>query len=160
MKWVALYSQTGSELTLVCGKLERNPDIVLSNNTDAGLVYKSHKDIEKFLMTLEPSLITLHGYLRILSPEVCERHTIINGHPALIHVYPELRGKDPQERWFNNDKYTIMGTVLHYCIPEVDAGEIISYMEASTKPASLNDTFSQLKAMSVILWYNLLKELL
>ena len=82
MKWVALYSQTGSELTLVCGKLERNPDIVLSNNTDAGLVYKSHKDIEKFLMTLEPSLITLHGYLRILSPEVCERHTIINGHPA------------------------------------------------------------------------------
>lgn len=159
-KWVALYSQTGSELRDICANLNRRPDIILCNNRESAS-YQSHEDIESHLLSLEPSLVTLHGYLRILSSEVCSRHSIINGHPGPIHRYSELKGKDPQIRWFmNQSNYSVMGAVIHEVIPEVDEGEIISYMESTSFPENLNDTISQLKTMSVMMWCNLLKELL
>lgn len=159
-KWVALYSQTGSELRDICANLKRHPDIILCNNRESAS-YQSHEDIESYLLNLKPGIVTLHGYLKILSPEVCARHRIINGHPGPIHRYSDLKGKDPQIRWFmNQSNYSVMGTVIHEVIPEVDEGKIISYMESTGFPENLNDTISQLKTMSVMLWINLLKEIL
>ena len=47
---------------------------------------------------LKHDLITLHGYLRIIPENICKQcKHIYNGHPGLINMYPELKGKDPQE---------------------------------------------------------------
>ena len=70
------------------------------------------------------ALITLHGYLRIIPADVCKECNIVNGHPGLITEYPNLKGKDPQERIENWMSY--IGSVCHKVVPEVDAGEILS----------------------------------
>jgi phosphoribosylglycinamide formyltransferase-1 len=80
-----------------------------------------------FLRNIEPSLVTLHGYLRIIPPDVCERHEIYNGHPGLITEYPELKGKDPQEKvWITPSAYATIGSVVHECTPGVDEGPIVA----------------------------------
>lgn len=154
MKWVALFSQTGSELRQIIELTNIYPDLILTNNK--ALDYKSHEEIEALLMKMKPALITLHGYLRILSPEVCARHRIINGHPAPIHLFPGLKGKDPQVRAFNN--YEVIGAVLHEVIPEVDEGEIIAYTQSSSLPNTLDELYTQLKNMSVMMWCNFLSK--
>jgi len=161
MIWIALYSQTGSELQTITERLGRDPDLVLTNNKQArfGLIY-DHQTIEDTLMSIDDKcIITLHGYLRILSPRVCSKHYIINGHPGPIHLYPELKGKDPQVRWFENrDQYDVMGAVLHEVIPEVDEGRILSTFTSSYKPDNIDDVFKALKNMSFDMWCNLLRE--
>ena len=49
---------------------------------------------------------------------------IYNGHPGLINMYPELKGKDPQERI--KPYMSLIGSVVHKVTPEVDAGEIVN----------------------------------
>ena len=74
-------------------------------------------------------MVTLHGFLRILPPEICARYRIYNGHPGLITLFPELKGKDPQAKvwWRHADTpYRTHGHVIHEVVPEVDAGKVIS----------------------------------
>ena len=70
------------------------------------------------------AIVTLHGWLRIVPPYVCERSKIYNGHPGLITKYPELKGKDPQEKAFKL-KHKTIGCVLHKVSAGVDEGKIV-----------------------------------
>lgn len=144
-KWVALFSQTGTELVNIISALRKTPDIIFTNAKDESRInprivlgvprplYGTHDEIMKFLReTDEQYFITLHGYLRLIPTDVCERHEIYNGHPGLITKFPELKGKDPQEKvWSNHTKYGIIGSVVHRVIPEVDSGEIVAVSEAT-----------------------------
>ena len=51
---------------------------------------------------VDNTLITLNGWLRIVPPDKCAKYNIYNGHPGLITKYPELKGKDPQQRMWEN----------------------------------------------------------
>ena len=82
------------------------------------------EDYEEILMYFPEAIITLHGWLRIMPKEVCERFSIFNGHPGLITEYPELKGKDPQIRAFEG-KYPVMGCVIHKVTAGVDEGKIL-----------------------------------
>jgi folate-dependent phosphoribosylglycinamide formyltransferase PurN len=75
----------------------------------------------------DDTLITLNGWLKIVPPDICESYKIYNGHPALISMYEDLKGKDPVDRlWENYHMYEYAGSVIHEVTADVDEGEIVS----------------------------------
>ena len=175
-RWIALFSQTGSEIVKISEHLGRYPDLIITDNEDIeswhpkmkSLAYlnilttiskSNSKNIKVLNKLFEPehahqTRITLHGWLNIIPAEICETFQIYNGHPGFINEFPELKGKDPQKRaWNNIDKYPLVGSVVHRVVPEVDAGEIISYDTASnTECTSLEDTYKVLAETSFNAW--------
>lgn len=168
MKWVALFSQTGSELLQVCQALNRVPDIVIHNNplgfvndilqnylTERGtaIVLCESKPNTQFYLDIIPSdsIVTLHGWLRIIPPQVCSERVIFNGHPGLIIKYPELKGKDPQAKAFDLG-LSESGCVIHRVTAEVDAGEILLHRTVSLIGLSLDEVYNVLHDTSVSLW--------
>jgi folate-dependent phosphoribosylglycinamide formyltransferase PurN len=171
-KWICFFSQTGGEIADLSEKLGRYPDLIITNNRPShlrtidkrlwGKVYylpntPTVEDYEKFLSNYVSPLVTLHGWLRVVPKEICERYTIFNGHPGLITKFKELKGKDPQIRTFNGH-YPIAGSVLHKVTPAVDEGEIISSKEFSTNRLDLDGLFLKLKDSSLELWVDFLKD--
>lgn len=175
MKWAALYSQTGSEICNIAEKLGRYPDLIISDNvlgvpkTDKRVInakkciygqYRpltERQKIEYYNVLDGYDIITLHGWLNIVPEIVCNNYTIYNGHPGLINLYPELKGKDPQiKAWKNRDTYLFVGSVIHKVIPEVDSGEIITSKQVNFNCNSLDETFSTLKETSLETWVEFL----
>ena len=136
--WVTLFSQTGAEIADISESLGRWPDLIITNKRpnhlrtiDSRIVEYGYtelpniptlEDIENVLK--DNAIITLHGWLRIMPPDICEKYLIYNGHPGLITKYPELKGKDPQVRAFEG-KYPIAGAVIHKVVAGVDEGKVI-----------------------------------
>lgn len=178
MKWAALYSQTGSEICDISDRLGRYPDLVISDNvlgvpkTDARIIntkkciYGQYKPLTKeqkvryYDVLSEYDIITLHGWLNIVPKAVCEKYTIYNGHPGLINLYPQLKGKDPQVRtWEDISCYMYIGSVIHKVTPEVDGGEILaSNKVSSVQCVDLESTFAELKQTSLQCWIDFLKD--
>ena len=171
--WIALFSQTGSELAALSEALNRSPDFIITNaNLDhvdprVEVDFRINKDEAKTLDILEnlefdidSTLITLNGWLRIVPPDKCSKYNIYNGHPGLITKYPELKGKDPQERTWNDlHKYDFVGSVVHKVVEEVDAGEIVAKeFLSSSSLLTLDDTYRSLRQTSFTAWYSFLKE--
>jgi phosphoribosylglycinamide formyltransferase-1 len=76
------------------------------------------------LMSVQADLIVLAGFMRILDAEFVKKWEgrIINIHPSLLPAYPGLH---PHEQAIMDDA-PISGCTVHYVVPEVDAGPIIS----------------------------------
>lgn len=164
MKWVALFSQTGSEILEISKRLGRFPDRVITNSqsidkvnpelVDSTTIWYCSKvpTVEEYLSHLpKDALITLHGWLRIIPGEVCENRNVVNGHPGLITLYPELKGKDPQEKAFKL-KHETGGCVIHKAIEEVDAGSIMSEGVIPLTGLTLDEVYKNLHDLSVDLW--------
>jgi len=171
--WIALFSQTGSEIADLSESVNRKPDFVITNADLDDIDSRVHVDfkvtneeaktldiLEDLDFNIDKTLITLNGWLRIVPPDKCKKYNIYNGHPGLITKYPELKGKDPQQRaWDNIDNYNEVGSVVHRVVEEVDAGEIICEEKISTKYiGSLDATYDALRTTSFTAWYRFLKE--
>ena len=172
-KWVAFFSQTGAEIADLSNKLGRWPDIIITNKRPEELrtidprIIKngyleisnkpSESEINDILQYINDPIITLHGWLRIMPPELCSSYTIFNGHPGLITKYPELKGKDPQLKAYNGG-YDTIGAVLHRVTAGVDEGPIESWSEISVNNLSLDETFQTLRDMSLDMWVYFLKK--
>ena len=137
--WVAFFSQTGGEIADLSDTLGRSPDLIVTNKRSGTLrtvdsriadrvAYTSNTptvtELENILTRFENPIVTLHGWLRIMPPSICESFEIYNGHPGLITKYPELKGKDPQVRSFEL-KHAEAGAVLHHVTAGVDEGKVI-----------------------------------
>ena len=140
--WIAFFSQTGSEITEIAKSLNKWPDVIITNERPSNLRAinpdlleknllvtipnkPSEEDLKEILDYYKDPVITLHGWLRIMPPRICESYNIFNGHPGLITEYPELKGKDPQMRALKGE-YPVMGCVLHKVVAGVDEGKIIA----------------------------------
>ena len=175
--WVALFSQSGSEIANISNELGRRPDLVITNrrpdhlrqidsritSQDFILHETENKPKEENLKRIfqqysrdSELIITLHGWLRIMPPDICEQYTIYNGHPGLITKYPELKGKDPQHKVIFGD-YDTMGCVLHEVTAGVDEGKVLSSKEVSRKGLVGKDIFRILGNISQELWLDFLK---
>lgn len=173
MEWIAFFSQTGSEIVELSKTLKRKPNLIVTNNFEEKI--KFHPELRKLDVTIQSAkhdllmnyfrtqvifdpdtaLITLHGYLRILPEDICNRYDILNGHPGLITKYPELKGKDPQIRaWEGN--YPVVGSVVHKVTPLVDDGEVLSAVAYTNRCESLDDMYGLLKKSSLESWVWLL----
>jgi folate-dependent phosphoribosylglycinamide formyltransferase PurN len=147
--------------------IQRAPDIIITNKKDLSNVHPAllkrniviAKRLEEYIDALQVTdLITLHGYLRIVPASVCNKFVIYNGHPGLINVYPDLKGKDPQQKAFEKD-YTRIGSVIHRCTEELDSGEIVKVVEtALVRTSSLQDYYNALKETSLQTWIEFFKE--
>lgn len=177
MKWITFFSQTGSEIVELSKKLGRKPDLVVTNNFEEKVFF--HPELRELGVTImsakhdmlmnyfrkqiiydqTDTLITLHGYLRIIPGDVCEQYKIINGHPGLITVYPELKGKDPQVRAWEGD-YHVVGSVVHRVTEGVDEGEVIKSVAYTNRCESLEEMYGLLKKSSLESWLWVLKDLL
>jgi folate-dependent phosphoribosylglycinamide formyltransferase PurN len=115
-------------------------------------------DYKNILSAYKNPLITLHGWLRIVPEEIANEYEIFNGHPGLITLYPELKGKDPQVKAFEAN-YKTIGSVIHRVTAGVDEGPVI--MERayqSEKLLPLDDIFRILHNISTDLWIKFFKE--
>lgn len=172
-EWIAFFSQTGSEIVDISKSLGRWPDKIITNKRpehlrkineellNKDIIYLSNKPtVEEYRNVLsEKSIVTLHGWLRIMPPEICEQHKIFNGHPGLITEYPELKGKDPQIRAFEG-KYPVAGAVLHKVVAGVDEGKIIAEERFNAFNLELDDLFRILRDRSLYMWTDFLKKVL
>lgn len=171
MKWVALFSQSGSEVYNIATRLGRAPDTIITNNVDmetwhpgltrlnSVIVYGSHKKLmDMFAFIDDKTLVTLHGYLRILPEDIVNKYEVINGHPGDIIKYSELKGKDPQQKAIDL-RLPSTGVVLHKAVAEVDAGEILKH---ATRDILAGTTTEQLildlKSLQLDLWCELMRE--
>lgn len=176
-----MFSQTGSEIAALVKHLGKWPDVIITNNTDKNKWCKELQELDlrqkgkaylssgtsikvvssiqartaNFLHDVEggkDALVTLHGWLRIIPKEICEQYEIVNGHPGLINVHPELKGKDPQVRAYEGG-YATIGSVVHKVTAEVDEGEIIEWSAIyQDEKETLDDTFNKLKHTSYSSW--------
>jgi len=93
------------------------------------------------LAALEPDLIVLAGFMRILTDPLVRTFSgqMINIHPSLLPAY---RGLHTHERAIAAGE-TQHGCSVHYVIPELDAGPVIAQ---AAIPLTPNDTPATLQA--------------
>ena len=181
--WKALFSQSGSEIYELSTRVGRFPDAIITNKKPEDMDKINPKLLEKafdrfIFIPAKPTveeykeairktdIITLHGFLRILPPEICSRYRIFNGHPGLITHFPELKGKDPQKKvwWKHADTpYKLHGHVIHKVVPEVDAGEIVSTKEFYSQNIytdfnSLDEYIARLHSLAIENWVEFVKK--
>lgn len=168
--WIALFSQSGSEIYNIAQRIGRAPKYIMTNNADRetwhpgleelGSIIITHKHamlMDMLMGMRNDPLITLHGYLRILPQEVVEKHEVINGHPGDIIKYPELKGKDPQAKAIELGLPST-GVVLHKAVAEVDAGEILKHQVRTIHAGTTTEQLIlDLKALQLDLWCDLLR---
>ena len=179
--WIALFSQTGSEIVDIADSLGRWPEVIITNKRpedlrtvnprlqamhfydNAQVIEVSNKPTEKELDTIfekyNNPVITLHGWLRIMPESLCNKYEMYNGHPGLITKYPELKGKDPQVRAFEA-KHEVAGCVLHKVTPGVDEGKVLMEEKFNTWELELNELFLILKDRSLYMWTKFLRKVL
>lgn len=175
---VAFFSQTGSEIVEVSKLLRRWPDMIVTNKRpehlrkihpaleSKHLVFVENKPTEEELSMILGQygnpLITLHGWLRIMPPYICNRFEIYNGHPGLIIPVEQggygelLKGKDPQQKAFDLG-LEFSGCVIHKVTEGVDEGEILRSRKVSIKGLEIGELFHILHRISIDLWVDFLK---
>ncbi len=82
------------------------------------------QEVAAAIDAVEPDLLALAGYMRILSPEFCERYAgrMLNIHPALL---PAFKGTDTHERAIAAG-CRLHGCTVHFVTPDLDAGPIVA----------------------------------
>lgn len=144
IKWYSLFSHTGRETETLYGALWGTAELVMAltdNPEFRGVLprvkLRARASIYEWLTTpgnVEPgSIVTLNGFMGIIPKRVLDYFRdinvkVYNVHPAPIHLYPELRGKDPQPRMLNGirfGKYDTIGVVIHAVDEGVDTGPIV-----------------------------------
>ena len=177
--WLACFSQRGDEIYNLVREFNRWPNTIITNNPKVESVlardylyskcppFDFHElpvrphaeDYVEIVEQYKEPIITLHGFLRIVPPTICEKYEIYNLHPGLITSYPELKGKDPQERAWEG-KYPYIGAVIHKVTAGVDEGEIMVFKGIKNNCKSLDETYNVLKNLSFNLWKEFLPGLL
>ena len=181
-KWIAFFSQTGTEIIEIAESLGRWPDMIVTNERPDHVRTINPELLSKKVFTLpnkptvddyhnilegfdkEDTFISLHGWLRVMPAEICEEFFILNGHPGLITEYPELKGKDPQIRAYQGiveGKYKMAGAVIHKVTAGVDEGPVREVEVFSVNSLlSLDDLFRILRDRSLDMWVRSIKKVL
>jgi formyltetrahydrofolate-dependent phosphoribosylglycinamide formyltransferase len=113
--------------------------------TDAGKSREDYDaDLAEKLKTYKPDLIVLAGWMHIVSPVFLDAfpNRVINLHPALPN---EFAGANAIERAYaaaQKGEIRRSGIMVHYVIPEVDAGEVIIQAEVPILATDLLEDFA------------------
>lgn len=176
-EWAVLVSQTASEVIAISKEIGFIPSLLVTNRLtkipQKNLEFLGKHGVTIRTMPAKPSpkdylfpelmekqLITLHGFLRILPEEFFTHYkgAVYNGHPALITVYPELKGFNKQEDIAGNqEKYPTCGSVVHKVIPELDSGEVVVSVEVPNTANTVEEAYSLLRTTSLTSWKSFLR---
>ncbi|MCD6288959.1 MAG: phosphoribosylglycinamide formyltransferase [Anaerolineae bacterium] len=102
-------------------------------------------DLAERVAAYEPDLIVLAGWMHVLSPAFLDRFPdrVINLHPALPGQFPGTHAIQRAYEAFQRGEIDHTGVMMHYVVPEVDAGPVIVSEEVPIYPA---DTVDDLEA--------------
>jgi len=102
-------------------------------------------DLAERVAAYEPDLIVLAGWMHILSPAFLDRfpNRVINLHPALPGQFPGTHAIQRAYEAFQRGEIDHTGVMMHYVVPEVDAGPVIISEEVPIYPS---DTLDDLEA--------------
>lgn len=174
-KWLPFFSHTGSEICNIIEKTGMKPCAIITNSNNVDKIdprvfqhevyFLPNKPLIDDYITLfkefgtrDDLLITLHGFMKIIPPEVLAEYDMINLHPGLITKYPELKGCDPQ-RAAVQLKLETSGVVIHKVTSEIDSGELeVVSDEVNIKDLSLSEVVHKLKDVSLECWIKFFKE--
>jgi formyltetrahydrofolate-dependent phosphoribosylglycinamide formyltransferase len=100
-------------------------------------------DLADQISAHRPDLIVLAGWMHVLSPAFLDRfpRQVINLHPALPGMFPGTEGIHRSFEAFQRGKISHGGCMVHYVIPEVDAGEVIQQAVVPIHPGDTVDDF-------------------
>lgn len=183
-KWYGLFSHTGKELEKLSSMdrgFDLSLDTVITNNMDYSgclgargirlIKLASTKDVNWLLkqpqIVEDNSIITLNGYMGIIPVDVlhnlktrgCKMYNI---HPAPIQLYPELRGKDPQERMYEGiqkREYSYIGVVIHEVDEGVDTGKIVHWiLELADHGMAKEELYVRLHELGTQAWESFFRE--
>lgn len=133
-----------------------NINSIVINNKD----YKSRScfdsELIKVLDELNPDLIVLAGFMRILTEKLTSKFfgKIVNIHPSLLPKYPGLNTH--QEVINNKDK--IHGVSIHYVSSKLDCGPLIAQGEIKTKAyENINHLIKRIHKIEHIIYPEVIK---
>ena len=162
LKGVILISGRGSNMrSIVEARTGLDVKAVISNRPDAeglewarsrgipavALDHKAHATREAFdeslaheVGRLEPDLVLLAGFMRILSPGFIGRfpRRILNIHPSLLPSFPGLH----THRRALEAGVKLHGCTVHVVTPELDSGPIVIQAAVPVMPADTEETLA------------------
>ena len=96
-------------------------------------------DLAEQIESHQPDFIVLAGWMHILSAAFLNKfpNQVINLHPALPGTFPGTKAIQRAYEAYQQGEISHSGCMIHYTIPEVDAGEVIAQV---TVPIHSNDT--------------------
>ncbi len=102
-------------------------------------------DLVEKVSAYQPDLIVLAGWMHILSPAFLDRFPdrVINLHPALPGTFVGVGGIEWAYDAYQNGEITHSGCMVHYTVPEVDAGPVIARATVPILPDDTLDTFAE-----------------
>ncbi len=85
-------------------------------------------DLANVLKPYRPDLIILAGWMHVLSPAFLTHfpHQVINLHPALPDTFAGTHAIERAYDAYQQGEISHSGCMVHYTIPEVDAGPVIA----------------------------------
>lgn len=113
--------------------------------TDAGqsrAVYDA--DLAQRILPYQPDLIVLAGWMHIFTPAFLDHFSgrVINLHPALPGMLPGKDSIQTAYQLFRQGALTASGCMVHYVVPEVDAGPVIAQAVVPFAAEDTQETFA------------------
>jgi formyltetrahydrofolate-dependent phosphoribosylglycinamide formyltransferase len=102
-------------------------------------------DLAGQVSTSQPDLIVLAGWMHVLSSAFLDRFPdkVINLHPALPGMFPGTDGIQRGFEAYQRGEITHSGCMMHYVVPEVDAGPVVVQAEVPITPDDTLDSFEE-----------------
>jgi formyltetrahydrofolate-dependent phosphoribosylglycinamide formyltransferase len=113
---------------------------------DASLSREAYDaDLAEVVSNCRPDLIVLAGWMHVLSPAFLDRfpHQVINLHPALPDTFPGTEAIRRAFEAYRRGEITHSGCMVHYAVPEVDAGAVIVSAAVPIQPDDTLDSFEE-----------------
>lgn len=101
-------------------------------------------DLAAQIATVKPDLVVLAGWMHIFSATFlgCFPRRVINLHPALPGMFPGLDAIERAYDAYQQGQISHSGCMVHYAIPKVDAGAVITQATVPIYPHDTLDDFT------------------
>ena len=111
---------------------------------DSGRSRKDYDaDLAERVSAYRPDLIVLAGWMHVLSPAFLNRFPgrVINLHPAPPGCFPGTEAIRRGYEAYQQGEIAHSGCMVHYVVPEMDAGPVIAQAVVPIEPDDTLDTF-------------------
>jgi phosphoribosylglycinamide formyltransferase-1 len=159
MKRVVVFFGKGGSNFLNLIKKENNYKVIagITNRADSEvfkeknlppiLISDNFNEILEYLKSLNPDLIVLAGFMKIIPPFIINafRNKIINLHPSIL---PHFKGLNAAQKSFEAKK--ACGITIHYATEALDSGDII--LQYHMNPDKFNNFEEYYKELKKAEW--------
>jgi len=111
---------------------------------DKGLAREQYDlELAEKVAAYQPELIVLAGWMHVLSAGFLHQfpNRVINLHPALAGMFPGIEAIERTFAAYQTGKVKHGGCMVHYVVPEVDAGPVIAQAVVPIEPDDTLETF-------------------